>query len=594
MRANNTLHAAGLVLTGLLIGAAPASAALPNCNPATLTGFAVPNVTIVAAVDVPASSASPEFCDVLGTVKTTGFGAPDGSARFELRLPTPWNGKFLFFGVGGFAGTLNPATNPIDFLQALPRGYATIVTDTGHVGQGLDPKDQLGATTDARWALIAPGVPDRAKITDYYFRATHQVTAAGKRLVQSFYQAPVRRAYFDGCSNGGRMAYMEATRFPEDFDGLIAGAPFLDLRVLLAGQHFHRTQLASPNAYIPFTKLPMIDAAVRASCDAADGVTDGLIQNPGKCAFNPQTLVTPACTAADPTCLTADQAQTLATYFTALRDEDGKQVYTGAAVSDLGGLDGMDAWSTGFVPPTSFTANEPWGNQGFSPAPISWQFMDHAIKYIVTRDPNFDARSFDQGSGGFDEDALELFDRRTEAGDADDPEDFKPFLRQNRKLLVYHGFSDPALPAFRTVRHYEALAQRNRGFDELGKNIRLFLAPGMHHCGGGPGPNLFDTLTVLDNWVEHGLAPDAIPATHFVNNNPALGVDRTMLLCPFPTQAQYLGSGDANSAASWTCTPNQRLLDVGPNGRQAGLGERNDREHDHGDDGDDQGRGDRP
>jgi feruloyl esterase len=115
----------------------------------------------------------------------------------------------------------------------------------------------------------------------------------------------------------------------------------------------------------------------------------------------------------------------------------------------------------------------------------------------------------------------------------------------------------------------------------------------MHHCGGGPGPNLFDTLTVLDNWVEHGLAPDAIPATHFVNNNPALGVDRTMLLCPFPAQAEYLGSGDVNSAVSWACTANQRLLDVGPNGRQAGLGERNDREHHHGDDRDDHDRDDR-
>src|SRR5499427_5383567 len=145
MRANNTLHAAGLVLAGLFIGAAPAKAALPNCNPAAPAGFGGPNVTIVSAVGVPASGANPEFCDVLGTVRTSGFGAPDGSAQFELRLPSPWNGKFLFFGVGGFAGSLSPAANPIDFQQALIKGYATIVTDTGH---------QAGAT-DARWALTA-------------------------------------------------------------------------------------------------------------------------------------------------------------------------------------------------------------------------------------------------------------------------------------------------------------------------------------------------------------------------------------------------------------------------------------------------------
>ena len=579
MDANGKFCVAGLVLAGLVIAAAPANA-LPKCNPAALAGLGVANVTIVSAVDVPASGANPELCNVLGTVRTTGFGAPDGSARFELTLPSPWNGKFLFFGVGGLAGSLSPSVNPIDFLESLPKGYATIITDTGHQAGG----------TDASWALLAPGVPDEAKVTDYFFRAAHQVAQAGKLLVQSFYQAPISRAYFDGCSNGGRMAYMEATRFPEDFDGIIAGAPFLDMRVLLGGRLFQQTQLASPNAYIPAGKLPMVDAAIRASCDKADGVADGLIQNPAKCAFDPKTLVKSTCTAGDASCLTPDEGRTLATYFTALRDEDGEVVYTGQAVSDLGGGDGMDLWSIGFVPPTSFTANEPWGNLGFSPAPISWQFVDHFIKFIVTRDPNFDIRSFDKGGRFIEDAALDLFDQRTEAGDADFPARLERFLGQNRKLLVYHGFSDPALPAFRTIRHYEALAQRTSGLDKLRKNMRLFMAPGMHHCGGGPGPNLFDTLSVLEKWVEGGVAPDAIPATHFVNNNPALGVDRTMPLCAFPEEAQYRGSGDVNSAANWACTPNQRLLQIGPNGRQAGLGE--DRERDDGDRRDDDERGD--
>jgi len=564
MDSNRKLHAAGLLLAGFLTGAAPANAT--SCSAAALAGLGVANVIIVSATDVPASGANPEFCDVRGTVKTTGFGAPDGSAQFELRLPSPWNGKFLFFGVGGLAGSLGPAANPIDFLESLPKGYATIVTDTGH---------QAGAT-DGRWALIAPGVPDEAKLIDYFFRAAHQVTQAGKLLVQSFYQAPIARAYFEGCSNGGRMAYMEATRFPEDYDGIVAGAPFMDIRAVLAGRLFQTTQLASPNAYIPAGKLPMIDAAIRASCDAADGVTDGLIQNPAKCAFDPKTLVKSACTAGDLTCLTPEQGHTLATYFTALRDEDGGFVYTGQSVSDLGGGDGMDLWSTGFVPPTDFTANEPWGNLGFSPSPISWQFVDHIIKYIVTRDPNFDIRTFDEGMR-IDDRALDLFDDRTEAGDADIPRKLERFLAQNRKLLVYHGFSDPALPAFRTIRHYEALAQLT-GLDKLRKNMRLFMVPAMHHCGGGPGPNLFDTISALEKWVENGQAPDAIPATHFVNNNPALGVDRTMPLCAFPEEAQYSGSGDVNSAANWACTPNRRLLEVGPNGRQAGLGEGNDGE----------------
>jgi feruloyl esterase len=200
----------------------------------------------------------------------------------------------------------------------------------------------------------------------------------------------------------------------------------------------------------------------------------------------------------------------------------------------------------------------------------------------VTRDPNFDIRNFDEGTR-IDDKALDLFDHRTEAGDADIPQKLARFLGQNRKLLVYHGFSDPALPAFRTIGHYEALARRTSGLDKLRKNMRLFMVPGMHHCGGGPGPNLFDTLSALEKWVEGGTAPDAIQATHFVSNNPALGVDRTMPLCAFPEEAQYRGSGDVNSAANWSCTPNRRLLEVGPNGRQAGLGDDDDHREEEGD-----------
>src|SRR5215470_19450553 len=189
MDSHRKFFAAGLSLAGLLIGAAPASAALPNCNLAALAGLGGANVTIVSAVDVPASGANPEFCQVLGTVRTSGFGAPDGSAQFGLTLPSPWNGKFMFFGVGGLAGSLaGLAVTPTDFLGARAKGYATIVTDTGHQAGG----------TDASWALIAPGVPDEAKIIDYYFRATHQVTEAGKLLVQSYYQAPIWRAISTG------------------------------------------------------------------------------------------------------------------------------------------------------------------------------------------------------------------------------------------------------------------------------------------------------------------------------------------------------------------------------------------------------------
>lgn len=560
-----TLIVASTLALVFLALAAPASAVMLNCTAADLNALGVPNVTITSATDVPASLATgPEFCLVKGVVTTTGFGAPDGSAGFEVHLPAAWQGKFVLWGVGGLAGSTSPAVTPTDYLGAVAKGYATAVTDTGHQAGG----------TDASWALLASGVPDTAKVVDYYFRATHQVTVASKQLVSRFYNGSIQRAYFDGCSNGGRMALVAATRFPDDFDGIIAGAPFMDIRVVVGGIKQQKVQLQSLAAYLPASKLPMIDAAVSASCDATDGVADGLIQNPAKCAFDPRTLVTPVCTVNDSTCLTPEQADTLAGYFSALRNERGHVIYPGQTVTDLAGLGGMALWTTGFVPPTDFTAAEPWGGSGFTPAPLAWQFVDHIAQYLVERDPTFNVRTFDVSLDGVVSDAaLALFDRRTEAGDGDVPEALVPFIKMGKKLVLYHGYSDPALPAFRTIKWYRDLEQATKGgYKELQESVRLFMVPGLQHCVGGPGPNTFDTLTALESWVEQGVAPDAILATKFVSDNPALGVQRTMPLCKFPEQARYDGSGDVNDAASWSCPAHDRgLLGIGPNGVQAGL-----------------------
>jgi feruloyl esterase len=231
-------------------------------------------------------------------------------------------------------------------------------------------------------------------------------------------------------------------------------------------------------------------------------------------------------------------------------------------------------------PTFDLTAPEPWGNQGFSPAPLGWQFQDHGMKYIVERDPNFDPRDFAPGEAIGDR-ALNLFDARTEAGDADDPAKFANFIGQDRKLLIYHGFSDPALTAFRSIMLYQDLAkQTHGGIDELQENVRLFLAPGMHHCSGGPGPNSFDTLTALENWVEHGQGPDSIVATKFNGDSPANGVSRTMPLCKFPEEASFTGNpktatpAEINNGANWTCSAkDKRMLAVGANGRNAGINE---------------------
>jgi feruloyl esterase len=237
----------------LASAAAQTSSGGGGCTVAALSGV-VPGATIVSATTVAAASPVPAYCDVIGTLDTSGEGAPPGSAGFELRLPDNWNSKFLFFGVGGLGGSTYAdfAGNPVDLAEALPKGYATAITDTGH----------LAGNTDASWALLAPGRPDRAKVADYYYRATHQATEAGKKLVEAYYGSSISNAYFDGCSNGGRQAMVEATRYPDDYDGIIAGAPFQDIRVILASTKNAKALFATPSSYLPATLLPAIDAAV--------------------------------------------------------------------------------------------------------------------------------------------------------------------------------------------------------------------------------------------------------------------------------------------------------------------------------------------
>lgn len=543
---------------GMALGA-PAAQAATACSVGGIEDLGVDGVTIVSAATVPASGTTPAYCDVVGQLNTRGGGAPPGSAGFELRFPDNWNGKFLFFGVGGLAGSTYAgiSVNPVDRQGALAQGYATAITDTGHLAGG----------TDASWALLAPGKPSKAKLADYYYRATHQVTAAGKQLTRGFYGRAVEAAYFDGCSNGGRQALVEAARFPGDYDGIIAGDPFFDIRSVIGSARLAKQQL-SPATYLPATLLPTVDAAVNASCAKTDGVDDGLIQNPAACAFDPHSLVCKP--GQDAGCLSTGQADTLNAYFTATRNLFGSLVYPGFSVSNLAG--GADVWTTGLVPPADFNAAEPWGNAGFSPSPVGYQFGDHIIQDIVTQDPTFNIRDYPVSADGtIDDGALDIFDARTGAGTATEAESYRRFIRRGGKLIIYHGYSDPALTPFRTTALYDQLAAAHGGYGALGASVRLFMVPGLQHCVGGPGPNVFDTLTPLDNWVQGGTAPASIPAAHHVNNDPAQPADRTMPLCPYPTQATYDGTGDVNAAGSWSCAPNEKLLQVGPNGAQAGL-----------------------
>lgn len=542
----------GMLAGGTLI-AAPAAAALPNCSVAALAALNVPNLTITSATDVAAAAPNPEYCRVVGTLATSGEGAAPGSAGLQVQLPANWNGKLLFNGVGGLAGSFSSSANPVDVTLFLAKGYATGVTDTGHV------------STNLSWEYTAPGVPNKPALTDYFYRAVHESTLATKQLVKSYYSAQISLAYFDGCSNGGKMGFEEATRFPDDYDGIIAGAPWLDpLGTSLWGLKNTQALLA---AHIPTTAFAAIDAAQLAQCDKVDGVADGLIQDPAKCAFNPDTLV--------PGTLTQAQANALKLIIAPVRDALGGLIYPGSPIS-YESPPGNSLLTNELATPAPFPmAAQPWGPFPAipSPAPGNWGLAVDVISLLGYYDASVNLNSaLVERQGVVNLKARDLLYDRLAADIPDDPAKLRGFLQKGGKMIIYHGYSDPVISPYRTVWYYGDLARQEGGYRELQKQVRLFMVPGMEHCSNGVGPNKFDTISALENWVEHGAAPDAIIATKYTNDVIGQPVLRTMPLCKYPEAAHYAGTGDVNNAANWSCLPHdQTLLGVGPNGRQAGL-----------------------
>jgi feruloyl esterase len=554
-----------LVCVVSAVGVAPpfghaASTSMPNCTVAVLSAFNIPDVTITSATEVAASGFDPAYCDVIGSVATHGEGAHSGEATFRAKLPLTWNNKYLATGPGGLGGSLDPSMNLVDLALSIRKGYAFVTNDAGHKGVPID----------ASWALLSAGVPNKPALIDYFYRAQHQVAVATKELVKGFYGAlAIERSYFDGCSNAGRQALVEAMRYPDDYDGIIAEAPIIDRRGTITGSY--KNSKAFLNAFVPPATLRAIDAAVMDNCDAADGVVDRLIQNPAMCSFDPDSLV--------PQALTQAQADALKIFIRGVRDDHDRLLHPGYSLSDLSapGAVGFIPWVE-LVPPVDPASAQPWGTA----APLAWRIADSTIRQIVVRDPNFNSNlDWPETDGVLTSEAATLFDRRTRFGDADQPEKLVPYLRRGNKVILYHGYDDHGQTPYRSIWFYQELAEIFGGYRNVQKHARLFMAPGRQHCGGGPGPNSFDTLTALEKWVEHGIAPEGIIATKYVNDNPALGIARTMPLCKFPEKASYDGLGDPRDAASWTCSSRDRsLLQVGPNGVQAGL-RRRDREPEH-------------
>lgn len=515
---------------------------------------------------------TPEFCFAQGTVLTNP--ATGKTANFQAALPTKWNGKFLFKGCMGLCGVTNPPE-----LEAVRHGYATATTDDGHVGNPT-----LGATFDGSWALNTDGSPNTDAVTDYFYRAVHVVTEAGKSLAGSFYSQAVSRSYYQGCSDGGREGMVEVSRFPDDFDGVIIGDPFFDpAGEVMDSYTMAKVQLrASDAAMIPASLLQVLDTALLKQCDAADGVTDGLIQDPALCNYNPATRL-PICSSTRTTnCFTQNQADSIAAWFTAITDPAGHLVYPGFALADVNDLAGKNiaGWAipSSGAAPKNLNGPHPWGAD--TSAPSAWLFADNVLRYLIFQNATYNSNSgpgmtFNVAGGKIQnmipDTTVQTINQKMLPGRADDPKQALPFLSDGRKLILYHGFSDGIMTPYQTVKYYKALASLAGGYPTLQQNARLFMVPGMFHCTGGPGPNVFDALAALENWVEDGIAPDAIPATGGVQKDEG-GKPRSMPLCQFPEMASYNGTGDVNNSASWSCSStDQRLLTNGPNGIRAGL-----------------------
>lgn len=535
----------GITLAALMVGLFPAGGAYgQEASSGTdackgLARIELPEAKIVSAETVPAGAFTPPanmtpwmvgdpsfyktlaaFCRVV--VKATP--SADSDIEIEVWMPAgSWNGKFRGQGNGGFAGE-------IDFRAmgaALGQGYATAGTNTGHSGGG----------TDASWAL---GHPER--VTDFGYRGIHSMTQIAKTAIKGFYGSHPQHSYFGSCSNGGRQALMEAQRFPEDYDGILAGAPanFWTHLLTKAVADAQATTL-DPASYISSGKLPAIARAVNAACDAQDGVTDGVVNDPRRCHFDPASLL---CREGDSdACLTAPQVTALKKLYGGPHDSRGREIFPGYVPGAEEGDGGWGPWITGSAPGKS----------------LLFAFGTGYFANMVYERADWDYRAANI------EQALKAAEEKTahqlDATDAN----LTAFQARGGKLILYHGWNDPAISALNTIGYYDSVASR-LGRQETDAFVRLYMVPGMQHCGDGPGPNSFgqfgaassneprrNVLMALEQWVEKGNAPSAIVATKYVNDDSAKGVQTTRLLCPYPQVAKYKGQGDPKDAADFVC-----------------------------------------
>ena len=465
----------------------------------------------------------PAFCRVSATATPTS----DSEIKIEVWMPVSgWSGKLQGLGNGGFAGLIDYPNLGV----AMGKGYAAAATDAGHTGSPVD----------ATWAL---GHPE--KVVDFGHRGVHEMTRVAREAVRAFYGQLPRRSFFTGCSDGGREALMEAQRYPGDYDGILAGAPAHAWTKLLTTAVWHTRALTLDDAsFIPPDKIPAIAAAVKAACDAQDGVTDGILADPRRCRFDPASIECKAGQASS-ACLTAPQAVALRNIYDGPRDASGRQVFPGYLPGAEEGRGGWATWITGPAPKKSLMA----------------LFGIGYFSQMVYGRADWDDRTFD-----LETDLRAAVEKTAQALDATEV-NLDSFRARGGKLILYHGWQDPAIPAVSTINYHDEVVARV-GQQNADSFMRLYMAPGVQHCADGPGPDAFGQMdewssddaahslrVALELWVDKGTAPSTVIASKYAGEGPVRKAAMTRPLCPYPQEARYAGKGDTNDAANFTCGP---------------------------------------
>ena len=505
---------------------------------AKLAGLKIPDATVMLAQTIAAGTFAgppapfsgmdvstlykslPAFCRVVAEAKPT----VDSDIKLEVWLPAlDWNGKLQSLGNGGFAGLIDYP----ELGSAMSKGYAATATDTGHTGSPVD----------ATWAL---GHPE--KVVDFGHRGIHEMTRVAKELVRTFYGKAAQHSYFAGCSDGGREALMEAQRYPADYDGILAGAPANYWTALLSTAASDTQALTlDPASFIPQAKIPAIAAAVNAACDELDGVRDGILNDPRQCPFDPATIQCKAGKDSDK-CLTAPQAAALKAIYAGPHDGHGHHVFPGFLPGAEDGQGGWGIWITG-------------------PAPAKSLMAFFGIGYfsnMVYEKSDWDYKTFTVDAG------LKLAEEKTAGALNATDANLKAFQARGGKLILYHGWDDPAIPALNSVNYYQSVLAK-MGQRDADSFLRLYMVPGMQHCDGGPGADSFgqdgklifddpphSVDAALEQWVETGKVPSTIIASRYVDDDK-VHPKMTRPLCAYPQAAKYKGSGDTNDAANFVC-----------------------------------------